>query len=139
MMLNQSAEHALRAVLFIARRPDEEPNTVARIADALSIPEPYLAKVLTALTRAQVVRATRGRRGGYRLASSPDSISIEDVIQPFQVVDADARCLLGDRSCDRGSPCAAHRRWHRMQLRVDQFMRCTTVAALVRSEVDQGS
>ena len=50
-MLNQSADYALRAVLYLAQRPPEEPCSAAEIARALGVPRNYMGKVLNTLAR----------------------------------------------------------------------------------------
>ena len=58
MILSQTAEHALRAVLYLAQREDELVR-VGDIAEALSIPRNYLSKILHLLAREGVLASTR--------------------------------------------------------------------------------
>jgi hypothetical protein len=59
-MLSQTAEHAIRAVLFLAQRAPGEPVAPDAIADALGAPRNYLAKTLNALARQGIVSSMRG-------------------------------------------------------------------------------
>jgi len=79
-MLSQTAEYALRAAAAIAAHHPTAP-THDQLAAATSIPPQYLYKVLQILARAGLLRAARGRNGGYALARPPYTISFLDVLQ----------------------------------------------------------
>lgn len=49
------------------------------LAEFLGVPAPYVAKQLQALSRAGIVAAKRGVAGGYRLARTPDALSLWDI------------------------------------------------------------
>ncbi len=133
-MLSATAEHALRAVVFIARYPEQSPLAADTIAEALGAPRNYLAKTLHALARAGILRSSRGPGGGFSLLLSADDLTIAQVIAPFGEP-ADARvCLLNNRACDGQNRCASHNLWHAITEQQDQTMRHTTVADLLAGE-----
>lgn len=53
---------------------------VGEIAARQSIPERYLEQMMTALRRGGFVRSTRGPRGGYVLARSPEAVTLDEVL-----------------------------------------------------------
>ena len=57
-MISQTAEYALRAIVFLADQA--EPRTTQQIAAATRVPPSYLSKVMQALSRARVVHSQRG-------------------------------------------------------------------------------
>lgn len=134
-MLNQSADHSLRAVLYVAQHDAVRSCTVATIADAIDAPRNYLGKVLNALMHAGVLTSLRGPRGGFRLARPPEETTLEDVIEPFQRMPEREICLLGNRPCTSSNPCGAHRRWQAMSDEVTAFFRRTTIADLLNGGV----
>jgi Rrf2 family protein len=80
MELPQTVEWALHCCWLLAQAPDDESLTARRLAEFYGLPEPYLAKVLKALTSANLLTARSGSRGGYRLARDPEQISALDII-----------------------------------------------------------
>ncbi len=102
-MLSQTCEYALRAAVCMASDPDRWAST-PHLAARASIPPTYLAKVLQALAAAGLVVGRRGVGGGYRLARSPESISLADVARvfgPIAPVQAPARSLAsGEQTPD---------------------------------------
>ena len=130
-MISQTAEYALRAVLYLAQHGDARPVRVGEMAESLRIPRNYLSKILHQLTRHDVLVSLRGKAGGFRLAGSPDELPLSTIITPFDRVDERRRCLLGRPQCSDRTACAAHTRWKEVADTVAEFFRETTVAALL--------
>jgi Rrf2 family iron-sulfur cluster assembly transcriptional regulator len=133
-VLNQSADYALRAVLFVAQLDGRRACTASTIARALGVPRNYLGKVLHALTQAGVLRSVRGPRGGFRLNGSAAQLTVADVAGPFHRLPERRMCLLGNRPCNSASPCASHQRWQNMSDQITDFFRNTTIAALLAAQ-----
>ncbi|MBK9068080.1 MAG: Rrf2 family transcriptional regulator [Gemmatimonadetes bacterium] len=131
MVLSQTAEYALRAVLTIAEEPGGQPVGAYRLADALGIPQNYLSKTLHQLARAGILDSTRGKLGGFRLARDPREIPLVEVVGLFDDVTGKRTCLMGRANCTDHNSCAAHRRWKGVSERISEFFRETTVADLV--------
>ena len=76
MLLSQTSEYALRAVLHIAAR--SRPVSVGEIAEAVGVPQNYLSKTLHQLARAGVLASAmaveRDRRG--RIVTEPTMRSV---------------------------------------------------------------
>jgi Rrf2 family iron-sulfur cluster assembly transcriptional regulator len=132
-MLNQSAEYALRAMLYMAQG-DGGSYKAPAIASALGIPNAYLGKVVQQLAKAGVLSSGRGPNGGYSLARGPGEISLREIAEPFQTLRPRSQCLLGNRPCDRTQPCAAHNRWRRINDEVAAQLNNTTLADMLTPE-----
>ncbi len=128
-MISQTAEHALRAVLYLARQPG--PTPAVEIAAALGAPSNYLSKTLHRLAKAGVVVGTRGPTGGFRLTVPPDELPLSRVIEAFDEPRGSGTCLLGGRRCNPLEPCAAHRHWTAIKEEARGALRRTTVADLL--------
>lgn len=130
-MLNQSADYALRAVLFVAQADTRRSCTATAIATAIGVPRNYLGKVLHTLAHAGVLTSVRGPQGGFKLALDARELTLEDVVGPFQRLPERRTCLLGNRACDATTPCAAHRHWQEVAGKVTSFFRTTTIAGML--------
>ena len=78
-MLSQTVEYALRAAVYLAGKTGT-PQTNDQIATATKVPAAYLSKVLQSLTRAGLVAAQRGVRGGFTLCRAADELTILEVV-----------------------------------------------------------
>ena len=134
-MLSQTAEYALRAVLYLATNTTNRPVRVGEMAQALRIPRNYLSKILHLLARADVLVSTRGKHGGFQLAVAPGQLALLRIVAPFDRLDERRRCLLGRPQCSDRTACAAHTRWKDVAERVTSFFLETTVADLLHQDV----
>lgn len=128
-MLSATADHALRAVLFLAQRRGV--MSADDIADAIGAPRNYLSKTLNALTKAGVTSSVAGRRGGFSLAIAADKLTIHAIVALFEDTRSSGRCVLQNRPCATDSTCAAHQRWTALEQTRDAGFKSTTVASLL--------
>jgi Rrf2 family protein len=130
--LSLTAEHALRALLLLARRPPTRLVPAGEVAAALGTPPNYTAKTLRQLARRGLLRSVRGPRGGFALRAEPARISVARIVDALDAsAERPAVCLLGDRPCDAARPCEAHRRWAEVQERTARFLESTTLVDLI--------
>jgi Rrf2 family protein len=139
MQLSQTAEHALRAVLYLARQSTGKRVPAEAIADALAAPRNYLSKTLGALAKAGVITAARGPHGGFRLAVPAGELSLARVVRPFMESHGSEVCLAGDSACDAGNPCSTHARWVAVQAELLAPMERTTIADLLGRPTSGGA
>ncbi|MBP6773364.1 MAG: Rrf2 family transcriptional regulator [Gemmatimonadaceae bacterium] len=130
-MLSITADHALRAVLLLARIPSDHAMRADAIAEAIGAPRNYLAKTLNALAKSGIVRSSRGPFGGFSLAVSPLELTVARVTQLFDERRRTGHCLLSKARCDADNPCAAHGRWTAITASALQAIETTTIADLL--------
>jgi Rrf2 family protein len=131
VIISQTAEYALRAVLYVAQNDRHDLVRVVDIAEALQIPRNYLSKILHVLARAGILASSRGKTGGFRLAVPADHLALLDLVQAFDTIEQRRWCLLGRPVCSDRQPCAAHEKWKGTAETVTTFFRNTTVADLI--------
>ncbi len=93
-MISQTAEYALRAIVFLADQGGK-PRTTAQIADATQIPAGYLAKVMQSLSRVRLVNSQRGLNGGFTLAKDSSELSMLEIINAVDPIRRFDECPLG--------------------------------------------
>ncbi len=132
MILSDTAEYALRAVLYVARTASpERPTRADEIAQALGVPRNYLSKILHTLGKSGVLRSARGPQGGFQLAMDPGELVLARIVGTFDPMEIRPRCLLGRAECSDLNPCPAHPRWKGIADQVRGFFLQTTVADLL--------
>ena len=128
-MLSATADHAIRAILVLARA--NRSMRADQIADATGAPHNYMAKTLNALAKTGLVTSARGPAGGFTLAVAPSALSIARIVDLFDVPRVETRCMLGNVPCDPANPCAAHDCWTRVMRARREPLLSTTVADLL--------
>jgi Rrf2 family protein len=129
-MLNKSSDAAIAAMSRLAEvhGGEHSSQTAAEIARARDLPQPFIAKVLTLLSRRGLVRGTQGRRGGYALARKPTEISLYDIASCFGRLERSLGCPFGPRRCQKKAPCPLHHDLVGIQDRLRAFLEGTTLA-----------
>ena len=130
-MISQTAEYALRAVVYLATA-NRSPVSRNDIAAATCVPTDYLTKVLQELDRAEVVTAQRGPGGGYQLAVDPAATSVYEVINAFSGVPRIEKCPLDIEN--HVQLCPLHRRLDEAAAQVEKAFRDTKIIDLVRPQ-----
>ncbi|GAB4161645.1 MAG: hypothetical protein Fur0037_28230 [Planctomycetota bacterium] len=111
MILNQTAEYALRAAAILASASPGESLRASTVSERTGIPQHYLSKILRRLVVAGLIRSQRGQGGGFTLAEDPSRITILDVLEATDYrLDPD-RCPFGMERCDDDRPCPMHPVW----------------------------
>jgi len=93
-MISQTAEYALRAIVYLADQQGN-PRTTAQIAEVTQVPPGYLAKVMQSLSRMKLVHSQRGLNGGFTLTRDPAQLSMLDIISAVDPIRRFHECPLG--------------------------------------------
>lgn len=125
-MISQTAEYALRAMVYLAGQTD--PQTTAQIAATTRVPAGYLAKVMQSLSRAKLVHAQRGLRGGFTMAVDPESLTVLQVVNAVDPVRRFPECPLGLHGIQL---CPLHRKLDDAVLALEAAFGSTTIAEIL--------
>lgn len=93
-MISQTAEYALRAIVFLADHA-EEAKTVEAIAKETRVPVGYLAKIMHTLAKSGMVTSQRGIYGGFTLNRATKELSVYDVVHAVDPITRITKCPLG--------------------------------------------
>jgi Rrf2 family protein len=128
-VVSQTAEYALRAIVYLAYERDT-PSTTTEISLAIDAPSSYLAKVMKRLNRAGIVDSKRGLRGGYWLTRDPDELTILEVVNAVDAFQRIERCPLGKPAHTSGL-CPLHRRMDNVIAAAERRLDATTFGDIV--------
>lgn len=125
-MLTQTADYALRALVYLAHSEEDGYHQTGDLAEALHIPANYLGKILQQLGHKLLVESQRGMNGGFRLARLPEQVRFYDVMAALDLVPVDPECPLttGGRQIEL---CTIHRRFAAMTAKYVTFLKETTL------------
>ncbi len=80
LLYGKPTEYAIRALTYLAARPEQEIVSVQEIAQVEDISSHHLSKVMNQLARGKMVQPLRGPGGGYKLIRHPDQITLWEVM-----------------------------------------------------------
>ena len=98
---SEAAAIGLHCALTLAAEPEKPVNTAA-MAHRLQISVNHCSKVLQRMTRAGIVRAIRGPKGGFQLARPPETVTLLEVYEAIDGPLQDTTCLFQEPHCRLG-------------------------------------
>ena len=134
MAISQKCQYALRAIFELARRQGQGPTKISLVAASQAIPPRFLEVILGQLKQAGFVESKRGIDGGYFLVSSPQQLTVGQVIRFIEGPIAPVNCLgtsNNKQECPLYDNCVFVDMWERAQQAVSEVYDGTTFADLV--------
>ena len=143
MKLSAQEEYGLRCLVRLAQHPGAS-LTIPEIAEAEGVAAHNVAKYLRLLRQGGFIESERGQNGGYSLASSPEQISLGEVLATlggrlFDPGFCDHFAGVEDACHHSYVECSIRGLWSRVQNAVDQVLGQTTLQDLLHPVVVPGS
>jgi len=95
MKITAPEEYGLRCMLLFARNKPGQSLTLPEISEKEGLSLPYTGKLIMILKKAGLLKAVRGRNGGYILAQAPDKIKLDEIFAAL------GDKLYGPHHCNR--------------------------------------
>lgn len=138
MRFTSQEEYGLRCMVQLARHEAEGPLTIGDIARSEKLTPAYVGKLMRVLRRGGLVDAQHGPTGGYRLPRPAAELNVSEILGVL------GGRLFEPRYCDKfggeslqcihTSECAVRSLWSGLDLILDNVLRRTSLAELVRAE-----
>jgi Rrf2 family transcriptional regulator, iron-sulfur cluster assembly transcription factor len=131
------AEYGLICALHLARRAAEGVVTGREVAAKERLPADYVEQILLRLRRADIVKSTRGARGGYTLARPADQITVRDVIAASELATFELHCVTNpveEERCSSAHECSIRPVWMMLQRKIDDVLESVRLSDLLADE-----
>lgn len=111
MQFTQETDYALRLIAAFCRLPEGSYRQAREIADRETIPFRFLLRILGKLKAAGIMASRQGVDGGYRLARTPQEITLRAVVEAMEGKIFINRCLRDSALCNAGNVghCGVHK------------------------------
>ncbi len=127
-MFSKTAQYTFRILIFMSHDP-EALFSATHIHDETKIPYKYLTMLLTRLAKADILKATRGRNGGFLLHKSTDNIYLVDILDAIGENNC-SNCALGESACNEDAPCSLHEAYVLPKVALVEMLNTTTLSML---------
>jgi Rrf2 family cysteine metabolism transcriptional repressor len=142
MRVTKWGECGVLCSLYLAKRFGESAIGALEISESQGLDLQYTQQVLQRLRKGGVVESERGPRGGYRLASPPDRVTLKDILyaaegDTFQIICdyAPIRPNPEDSSmCATKENCGLHTVWQDLRVAIDDLLERRSLADLMAQE-----
>lgn len=138
MRMNKGVEWAVHACSLLAPLGMGRGLSLTALAEYHGVPAPYMAKQMQLLSRAGIVRTSRGKTGGYSLAILPANISLWDIASAVDGAMPAFRCTeirqQGPCGLDRKdckTPCAIAASFARAEMAYRDILKATKLTDIM--------
>jgi Rrf2 family protein len=115
MQITRQADYAIRAIRYLAKQSPDDRVATSKVAKEMQIPPSFLAKIISQLSIAGLLKTSRGARGGVSLARQPKDISVLDVVEAIDGPILLNECVGSNNPCVFQDDCLVHPIWLEVQ------------------------
>lgn len=130
LRLSRKADYGLMALMHIVRKGKGQSASAKEIADAYSLPQPLLAKVLQKLARGGFLASVQGVNGGYKLARGADLINALEVIRTIDGPVFMTSCGGSGGECGQTRKCTVREPLHVIREQILEVLAATTISEM---------
>lgn len=132
LRISKIIDYGTIVLTHMAGEPDRV-FSASDLASALGLGQPTVSKILKLLGQRELVKSSRGARGGYMLGKSARHISIADIIdalddQPFGLTE----CTALPGACSSEADCHIRPNWQRINAIVRSTLENVSVADMLQ-------
>ncbi len=114
-MLSNTCKYAVRAIVYLAMKDNGTDKIgIKQISSDLSIPTPFLGKILQILAKHKMLSSTKGPHGGFGITANTRNVTLFDIVQLFDGEDVFNECIIGMKFCcnneDDTEGCPFHKK-----------------------------
>jgi len=129
----KTSQAAISAMSYLAQhaKDDDFKANSATIAAARNLSRPLVAKLLTMLAQAGLVKGQPGPNGGYTIAKAAKDICLRDVVVIFERIEPEPQCPFGPGWCGVGDPCPLHNAIIAQNAQYEHFLKKITFDSFI--------
>lgn len=137
MKLSTKGRYAMVALVDLAIAKGDDLTSLAEISKRQDISLPYLEQLFVRLRRAGLVDSVRGPGGGYRLAKTPETIRVADILEAVDETVSALHIGAGASGGISGSRAQtlSNRLWESLSAHVYVFLHNHTLADVARNQL----
>ena len=127
MKLSTRSRYGTRLMLDLARFYERAPIPLAEIAKRQKLSVKYLEQLIIPLKASGLIQSVRGARGGYRLARSPDRITVGQVIEVLEGDLCLVDCVNDPKACKLRVHCLTRPLWQGVSRLIKEHLSSLTL------------
>ena len=135
MNVTSKGRYALRFMLDLAQRQEDDYVSLKTVADRQGISMKYLEMIVGCLKKAELLDSTRGKEGGYRLNREPADYTVGEILRSIEDNLAPVACIKdGVVQCDHAAACQTVPMWKELDDITNAYLDAITLADLLSGD-----
>ena len=140
MKVSTKGRYALRMLLDLAENKDEGFISLKDIAERQNLSKQYLEQIVSLLNTSNILRANRGKNGGYTLAIEPSNCTVGQVLRITEGSLVPVACLEDETNqCDRMGVCKTLPMWIGLKNVIADYLDSVTLQDMIEEYQEQGA
>ena len=140
MRISTKGRYALRMLLDLAEHQDDGFVALKDIAERQMISKQYLEQIVTLLNSSGILRANRGKKGGYMLSLAPSDCTVGQVLRLTEGTLMPVACLEDEPiRCDRSGTCKTLPMWIGLKNVIANYLDSVSLQDMIEQYRDQSS
>ncbi|MCL2079495.1 MAG: Rrf2 family transcriptional regulator [Oscillospiraceae bacterium] len=132
MKISTKGRYALRMILDLAENKNKGYISLKEIAERQNISKQYLEQIVSLLHTSNILRANRGKQGGYMLAKEPEEITVGQILRITEGSLAPIACLDDEiNQCERTEFCKTLPMWNGLYTVINEYVDAVTVQSII--------
>ena len=133
MYISSRCRYATRAMIEIAKQYGKDPVPLKTIEEKQHISRQYLQQLMPALKREGLIRASKGKNGGFMLARPPAKIKIGEIVRAQEGEIAIVDCVADKDLCNFQGQCPSRDIWVEASRRLNDYFDSMTLEDVLES------
>ena len=135
MLITKASEYAILSLIVLSNA--SSPKDSETLSKELFISKSFLAKILQAMARNDILKSYKGANGGFVLNKDPKEISILSIVRSVEGKTPSVfECSSNMNDCpsDKASICSIWPMLNRLQLNIDNFLANLTLGDILEEK-----
>lgn len=140
MKVSTKGRYALRMLLDLAEHKDKGFISLKEVAERQNISKQYLEQIVSILNTSNILRANRGKQGGYMLVKEPSEYTVGQILRVTEGSLAPVTCLEDEiNQCDRAEFCKTLYMWKGLNKVIADYLNSITLQNMLDHYQAQGT
>ncbi len=131
-VIRRNTDYALRLIVGLVENYGGAPISARRLAKSCDVSYELDCKLLQKFSSAKLVVSRMGANGGFKLAKSPEKISLYQAIAAIQGNICLNRCIPDTKSCPKKFTCKIRKKLVALQKYIEEYLKNITLAELLK-------
>ena len=140
MKISTKGRYSLRMLLDLAEHRSQGFVSLKDVSKRQDISKKYLEQLVTLLNSPDILKTTRGNKGGYMLAKAPNQYTVGQILEITEGGLSPVSCIEDDpNQCKRSSFCKTLPVWHGLEEVINKYLYGITLEDIMQNSKGAGT
>ncbi len=134
-MISTKGRYALRIAIDLSQHMNDGPVSLKAIADRQDVSVKYMEAIAGRLSKAGIITAQHGKKGGYVLSRQPVDISVGEILKAAEGDLNPVSCAGTSDGCINSSDCLTYPLWNALDNKILNYLESVSLDDVLTGNV----